>query len=75
MNRHNGELVAVKTFNQMSLDDVNREFGILKKANHENIVKLLAIEEDQKERSIVIVMELCTDGSLFNILNDPEKHR
>lgn len=56
----------------MSLDDVNREFGILKKANHENIVKLLAIEEDQKERSIVIVMELCTDGSLFNILNDPE---
>lgn len=39
---------------------------------HDNIVKLLAIEDDQEGRGKVIVMELCTGGSLFNILDDPE---
>lgn len=49
-----------------------REFEVLKKVNHENIVKLLAIEDDSEGRGKVIVMELCTGGSLFNILDDPE---
>lgn len=49
-----------------------REFEVLKKVNHENIVKLLAIEEEQDGKGKVIVMELCTGGSLFNILDDPE---
>lgn len=45
-----------------------REFEVLQKVNHENIVKLLAIEDDQEGRGKVIVMELCTGGSLFNLL-------
>lgn len=49
-----------------------REFEVLKKVKHDNIVKLLAIEDDQEGRGKVIVMELCTGGSLFNILDDPE---
>ncbi|CAH1393934.1 unnamed protein product [Nezara viridula] len=76
VNKHNGEPVAVKTFNQLSHmrpHDVQiREFEVLKKVKHENIVKLLAIEEEQDGRGKVIVMELCTGGSLFNILDDPE---
>ncbi|RZF49044.1 hypothetical protein LSTR_LSTR017591 [Laodelphax striatellus] len=76
INRNNGEPVAVKTFNQLSHmrpHDVQvREFEVLKKVKHENIVKLLAIEEEQEGRGKVIVMELCTGGSLFNILDDPE---
>lgn len=76
VNKHNGEPVAVKTFNQMShmrpIDVQMREFEVLQKVNHENIVKLLAIEDDQEGRGKVIVMELCTGGSLFNILDDPE---
>lgn len=77
VNKVNGEPVAVKTFNQLSHmrpQDVQvREFEVLKKVKHENIVKLLAIEEEQQEgRGKVIVMELCTGGSLFNILDDPE---
>ncbi|KDR12239.1 serine/threonine-protein kinase TBK1 [Zootermopsis nevadensis] len=76
VNKNNGEPVAVKTFNQLSHmrpHDVQvREFEVLKKVNHENIVKLLAIEEEQDGRGKVIVMELCTGGSLFNILDDPE---
>ncbi|XP_063238380.1 serine/threonine-protein kinase TBK1 [Bacillus rossius redtenbacheri] len=76
VNRNNGEPVAVKTFNQLSHmrpHDVQvREFEVLKKVKHENIVKLLAIEEEEQGRGKVIVMELCTGGSLFNILDDPE---
>lgn len=77
VNKINGEPVAVKTFNQLShmrpQDVQMREFEVLKKVKHENIVKLLAIEEEQQEgRGKVIVMELCTGGSLFNILDDPE---
>lgn len=77
VNKVNGEPVAVKTFNQLShmrpQDVQMREFEVLKKVKHENIVKLLAIEEEQQEgRGKVIVMELCTGGSLFNILDDPE---
>ncbi|XP_029032321.1 inhibitor of nuclear factor kappa-B kinase subunit epsilon [Osmia bicornis bicornis] len=76
VNKNNGEPVAVKTFNQLSHmrphDVQMREFEVLKKVNHENIVQLLAIEEEQDGRGMVIVMELCTGGSLFNILDDPE---
>lgn len=96
-----GDLVAVKTFNKVSLDrPLNvqmREFDVLKKVNHENIVKLIAIEEELESASKVglqklarlrfkvdrnwifhgqgylqiLVMELCTGGSLFSILDDP----
>ncbi|KAK2717045.1 serine/threonine-protein kinase TBK1-like isoform X2 [Artemia franciscana] len=75
VNKHTGEAVAVKTFNQLShmrpQEVQMREFEVLKKVNHENIVKLLAIEEEEGKGK-VIVMELCTGGSLFNILDDPE---
>lgn len=44
-----GELVAVKVFNMMSYNrphDVQmREFEMLRKLNHSNIVKLYAVEE------------------------------
>lgn len=76
VNKVNGEPVAVKTFNHISTlrpQEIQiREFEVLQKVNHENIVKLLAIEEEQENRGKVIVMELCTGGSLFNILDDPE---
>lgn len=76
VNKHNGEPVAVKTFNQLShmrpYEVQMREFEVLQKVKHDNIVKLLAIEDDQEGRGKVIVMELCTGGSLFNILDDPE---
>ncbi len=51
VNKHNGETVAVKTFNQLShmrpQEVQMREFEVLQKVKHENIVKLLAIEEEQ----------------------------
>lgn len=75
VNKQTGEPVAVKTFNQVSqlrpLEVQMREFEVLKIVNHENIVRLLAVEEDVESRSKVLVMELCTGGSLFTILDDP----
>ena len=69
MNKHNGETVAVKTFNQLShmrpQEVQMREFEVLQKVKHENIVKLLAIEEEQEGRGKVIVMELCTGKTVL----------
>jgi len=57
VNKHNGEPVAVKTFNQLShmrpFDVQMREFEVLEKVKHENIVKLLAIEEEHESRGKV----------------------
>lgn len=75
MNKHTGEVVAVKSFNHLShmrpYDVQKREYEVLSKVNHENIVKLLAIEEESESQHKVLIMELCTGGSLFNILDDP----
>ncbi|XP_064633167.1 serine/threonine-protein kinase TBK1-like [Lineus longissimus] len=73
--KKSGESFAVKTFNVMSthrpLDVQMREFDVLQKCDHPNIVKLLAIEEDQAVNSKVIIMELCGGGSLYSMLDDP----
>lgn len=49
-NKHCGDTVAVKCFNHLShmrpYEVQKREFEVLKKVNHENIVRLLAIEEE-----------------------------
>lgn len=75
MSKHTGEVVAVKSFNQVShmrpYEVQRREYEVLSKVNHENIVKLLAIEEESESQHKVLIMELCTGGSLFNILDDP----
>lgn len=71
-----GDLVAVKTFNRTSkcrpLDVQMREFEVLKKVNHENIVKLLSIETTLNTNNKVIITELCSGGSLQNVLSDPK---
>lgn len=75
MNKHTGEVVAIKVFNSISHmrppDVQRREYELLSKVNHENIVQLLAIEEEDGSQHKVLIMELCTGGSLFNILDDP----
>uniref|UniRef100_A0A3Q2PBN4 TANK-binding kinase 1 n=1 Tax=Fundulus heteroclitus TaxID=8078 RepID=A0A3Q2PBN4_FUNHE len=64
-----GDLYAVKVFNNLSflrpLDVQMREFEVLKKLNHKNIVKLFAVEEETNTRHKVLVMEYCPCGSLY----------
>ncbi|XP_038054120.1 serine/threonine-protein kinase TBK1-like [Patiria miniata] len=74
--KKSGERVAVKVFNNVSFrrpgSVQHREFDVLLKLKHPNIVKLLAIEEDSSSHDRVIIMELCEGGSLFNVLDRPE---
>ncbi|XP_009867209.1 PREDICTED: inhibitor of nuclear factor kappa-B kinase subunit epsilon-like [Apaloderma vittatum] len=50
-----------------------REFEMLRKLNHVNIVKLFAVEETVSRTSAQkpVVMEYCSSGSLLNVLEDP----
>uniref|UniRef100_A0A674DKK6 TANK-binding kinase 1 n=1 Tax=Salmo trutta TaxID=8032 RepID=A0A674DKK6_SALTR len=69
-----GDLYAVKVFNNLSflrpLDVQMREFEVLKKLNHKNIVKLFAVEEESNTRHKVLVMEYCPCGSLYTVLEE-----
>ncbi|NWS44345.1 IKKE kinase, partial [Probosciger aterrimus] len=75
-NKKSGELVAVKVFNGVSYlrpQEVQmREFEMLRKLNHKNIVKLFAVEETGSSKQKVLVMEYCSGGSLLSVLEDPE---
>ncbi|NXR54854.1 IKKE kinase, partial [Hippolais icterina] len=74
-NKKSGELVAVKVFNNVSYlrpQEVQmREFEMLRKLNHKNIVKLFAVEETGSSKQKVLVMEYCSSGSLLSVLEDP----
>nr|CAB3266853.1 IKK-epsilon IkappaB kinase [Phallusia mammillata] len=72
-----GHEYAIKVFNSLNFvartpDVRKREFDVLQKVNHPNIVRLYNIEEESSTKQDVIVMELCTAGSLFSMLDDPE---
>nr|ALC74334.1 IKKepsilon [Ctenopharyngodon idella] len=76
-NKKTGELVAVKVFNLVSYNrpyEVQmREFEVLQRLNHINIVKLFAVEEmHMNPKQKVLVMEFCSGGSLLNLLEEPE---
>ncbi|KAM5295113.1 inhibitor of nuclear factor kappa-B kinase subunit epsilon isoform 2-T5 [Glossophaga mutica] len=75
-NKKSGELVAVKVFNTASYlrprEVQVREFEVLRKLNHQNIVKLFAVEEMGASRQKVLVMEYCSSGSLLSVLESPE---
>ncbi|XP_012872981.1 PREDICTED: inhibitor of nuclear factor kappa-B kinase subunit epsilon isoform X2 [Dipodomys ordii] len=74
--KKSGELVAVKVFNSASYlrprEVQVREFEVLRKLNHPNIVKLFAVEETGGSPQKVLVMEYCSSGSLLNVLESPE---
>uniref|UniRef100_A0A8C2Y014 Protein kinase domain-containing protein n=1 Tax=Capra hircus TaxID=9925 RepID=A0A8C2Y014_CAPHI len=46
--------------------------SVLRKLNHQNIIKLFAVEETGAGRQKVLVMEYCSSGSLLSVLESPE---
>ncbi|XP_028260739.1 inhibitor of nuclear factor kappa-B kinase subunit epsilon isoform X2 [Parambassis ranga] len=74
-NKRSGEPVAVKVFNMVSYNrpyEVQmREFEMLRKLNHSNIVRLFTVEELPSKQK-VLVMEYCSGGSLLSLLEEPE---
>ncbi|KAL5515801.1 hypothetical protein EMCRGX_G001021 [Ephydatia muelleri] len=72
--RDNGSRIAVKMF-QPSFDSnaIQREIQAMEAiGDHDNIVKLFEVDEERLSKVRVIVMELCTGGSLQEILDSPE---
>ncbi|XP_041051559.1 inhibitor of nuclear factor kappa-B kinase subunit epsilon isoform X1 [Carcharodon carcharias] len=71
-----GDQYAVKVFNHVSYlrpyEVQMREFEMLRKLNHKNIVKLFAVEEVGVTKQKVLVMEYCAGGSLLNVLEESE---
>ncbi|XP_038636728.1 LOW QUALITY PROTEIN: serine/threonine-protein kinase TBK1-like [Scyliorhinus canicula] len=69
-----GDLYAVKVFNNISflrpIEVQMREFEVLRKLNHRNIVELFAVEEETTSRNKVLVMEFCSCGSLYTVLEE-----
>ncbi|KAL9959562.1 hypothetical protein ACROYT_G032893 [Oculina patagonica] len=74
-NKKTGDTFAVKISNQLGMmrpvEVRRREFEVLNKLNHENIVKLYASETELRSQNEIIVMELCSGGSLFTLLENP----
>uniref|UniRef100_A0A4W5LET4 Inhibitor of nuclear factor kappa B kinase subunit epsilon n=1 Tax=Hucho hucho TaxID=62062 RepID=A0A4W5LET4_9TELE len=74
-NKRTGQQVAVKVFNQMSYSRPYkvqmREFEMLRRLNHNNIVKLFSVEELRSKQK-VLVMEYCSGGSLLSLLEETE---
>lgn len=60
VNKHTGYPVAVKSFNHAShmrpYEVQEREFEVLKKVNHQNIVRLIAIEEEVSDYDLLSSM-------------------
>lgn len=74
-----GKEFAAKVFSIQGMNRPNfvteRELEVLRKfkeCKHENIVKIITIEEQRSTGYHTIIMELCAGGSLHNILDKPE---
>lgn len=63
--KKSGEDLAVKIIERGAADqNLIREIEVMKKVNHPNVIKLVAIFEDEK--FLYLVMELVTGGELFD---------
>lgn len=75
-NRITGEEVAVKVFTSAAalrpFEVQMREYSLMKKMDHINIVKMQDLEQETGTGNKVIIMELSTCGSLYNMLDDPK---
>ncbi|AMD21033.1 HEL248Cp [Eremothecium sinecaudum] len=53
-----------KTSNHGESDKIRREIAIMKKCNHEHVVKLIEVLDDMKSRKIYLVLEYCSKGEV-----------
>ena len=69
--RETGQWCAVKSIKKNKVSEIEtlkREITILQQVNHDNIIKLVDVFED--ERYLHLVTELCTGGELFDRIID-----
>ncbi|KAL4226441.1 hypothetical protein ACF0H5_014424 [Mactra antiquata] len=74
--KDSGEVCAVKVFHERSSRHASttrqREIDTLRSLRHANIVKLLALETESATGNEVLVMEYCSGGSLYSMLEQPQ---
>nr|XP_054752316.1 serine/threonine-protein kinase TBK1-like [Lytechinus pictus] len=74
--KKSGKRVACKVPHTPNLfrmgTDMERESQLLLGLRNKNIVCLEAIEKDQISKENILMMELCTGGSLYDVLEKPE---
>lgn len=63
VHKKNGEAVAIKTESKSTGDGLWEELAILRKIDHQNIIKLRDAFED--ESGVHMVLDLCSGGRLF----------
>eukprot|EP00928_Gymnodinium_smaydae_P024251 TRINITY_DN19681_c0_g1_i3.p1 TRINITY_DN19681_c0_g1~~TRINITY_DN19681_c0_g1_i3.p1 ORF type:complete len:1333 (+),score=287.96 TRINITY_DN19681_c0_g1_i3:131-4129(+) len=73
--RKTGREVAVKRISCVNLSEQRRqmlvsEIRIFLQVSHRNIVQLLEVYESEVDQAVLLVMELCTGGELFQRLAD-----
>jgi len=77
MHKLTGKLVAIKAINkeyltnEASKEKVMKEFSVLKRLRHPNVIRLY--ESFESRKYILIVMELCTGGDLLNYVREKKK--
>lgn len=62
--------LAAATANKVRVKQNEIEF--MQMLNHRNIVRFFAIEEESRSKDTVLLMELCTEGSLQKMLSEPQ---
>lgn len=73
-NKVSGDRVAIKVFTAGSeFKSLKREVDVVQSLPpHDNIVTLYGVEEERQHHNKVIIMELCTGGSLYEVIDSPE---
>ena len=62
--------VALDGLEDTSLSELRQEIEIQRSLDHPNIVKVFESFEDHKNQEILIIMEMCTGGSLVSRMRD-----
>ncbi|XP_060598323.1 serine/threonine-protein kinase TBK1-like isoform X3 [Ruditapes philippinarum] len=74
--KDSGDVCAVKVFHERIARHMfstrQREIETLRSLRHENIVKLIALETETVTGNEVLVMEYCSGGSLYTMLEQPQ---
>ncbi|XP_061195417.1 serine/threonine-protein kinase TBK1-like [Saccostrea echinata] len=75
-NKTSGEVFAVKVFHErvsaFHSSVPKRELELLLKMKHRNIIGILGLEKEVTTGNDVIIMEYCSGGSLYSMLDKPK---
>ena len=72
LNTTNNHLYAIKTTNNnvaVAETAVRKEIAVLKKMNHENVLKLFEVIDDHSTHELLLILEYASNGPIFTRYN------